>query len=85
MRSVNKMQLIIKILKQRWEHLMAIFTAQQITISIMHVLLALLFLLFREERIKYLRSILTFCLYQEQTINNYTNKNVCKYLKLSLC
>lgn len=52
------MQLIIKILKQRWEHLMAIFTAQQITIRIMHVLLAPLFLLFREERIKYLRSIL---------------------------
>jgi len=52
------MQLIIKILKQRWENLTAIFTAQQITIRIMHVLLAPLFLLFREERIKYLRSIL---------------------------
>lgn len=47
------MQLIIKILKQLWESLTAIFTAQQITIRIMHFLLAPLFLLFHKERIKY--------------------------------
>jgi len=62
------MQLIIKILKERWENLTAIFTAQQITIRIMHVLLAPLFLLFHEERIKYLRTILILSIYQEQTI-----------------
>jgi len=54
------MQLIIKILKQLWENFTAIFTAQQITIRIMHILLAPLFLLFHEEQIKYLQSTLIF-------------------------